>query len=92
MIQTDVHLTFNRIQVFGSQVFQINLFLRKSIKYTNMEQLQTALGAVKVLRTTVGQVFETLGSGIRAEHGEDGETKFIHEIQELLTATNTQLR
>lgn len=57
-----------------------------------MEQLETALHAVKTLRTTVGQVFETLGNGVRAEHGEDGEQKFLQELQDLLNATNTQLR
>lgn len=57
-----------------------------------MEQLQTALSAVKVLRTNVGQVFETLGGGIRVEQGEDGENKFLHELQELLTSTNSNLR
>lgn len=57
-----------------------------------MEQLQSALTAVKVLRTNVGQVFETLGGGIRVEQSEDGENKFLHEIQELLTSTNSNLR
>lgn len=57
-----------------------------------MEQLQSALTAVKVLRTNVGQVFETLGGGIRVEQSEDGENKFLHEIQELLASTNSNLR
>jgi len=57
-----------------------------------MEQLTSSLAAVKVLRSTVGQVFEVLGNGVRAEHGEDGETKFLLELQELLNTTNTNLR
>lgn len=58
-----------------------------------MEQLNSALVSIKVLRARVGQVFETLGSGIRAEHGEEGrETKFLMELQELLNAVNNNLR
>ncbi|XP_055303854.1 mediator of RNA polymerase II transcription subunit 27 [Sitodiplosis mosellana] len=58
-----------------------------------MDQLHTALGSLKLLRTSVGQIFETLGGGIRIEHGEEhGENKFLHELQELLTLTNTHLR
>lgn len=58
-----------------------------------MDQLNSALTAVKVLRSSVGQVFESLGNGIRADHGEDGrETKFLLELQELLNAVNVNLR
>lgn len=57
-----------------------------------MDQLTTALSAIKTLRSTVGQVFETLGSGVCVEHGEDGEVKFLHDLQELLNATNYNLR
>lgn len=58
-----------------------------------MEQLNSALVSIKVLRARVGQVFETLGSGIRAEHGEEGrETKFLMELQELLNTVNNNLR
>lgn len=58
-----------------------------------MEQLNSALVSIKVLRARVGQVFETLGNGIRAEHGEEGrETKFLMELQELLNAVNNNLR
>lgn len=58
-----------------------------------MDQLHSALGSLKLLRTSVGQIFETLGGGIRIEHGEEqGENKFLHELQELLTLTNTHLR
>lgn len=58
-----------------------------------MDQLNSALVSIKVLRSRVGQVFETLGSGIRAEHGEEGrETKFLMELQELLNAVNNNLR
>lgn len=58
-----------------------------------MDQLNSALTAVKVLRSSVGQVFESLGNGIRADHGEEGrETKFLLELQELLNAVNVNLR
>lgn len=58
-----------------------------------MDQLNSALVSIKVLRSRVGQVFETLGSGIRAEHGEEGrETKFLMELQELLNNVNNNLR
>lgn len=55
--------------------------------------LHTALNAVKVLRSSVGQVFDTLGNGLRADHGEDGkDTKFLFELQELLSTVNINLR
>ncbi|KAK0167167.1 hypothetical protein PV327_004600 [Microctonus hyperodae] len=58
-----------------------------------MEQLQTALTSIKVLRSSVGQVFESLANGLRADHGEDGkESKYLFELQELLTAVNINLR
>lgn len=58
-----------------------------------MEQLHTAVSSLKFLRTNVGQIFEILGSGIRVEHGEEqGDNKFLQELQELLTSTNTHLR
>lgn len=59
----------------------------------NMDQLNAALVSIKVLRSSVGQVFESLGNGIRAEHGEEGrETKFLLELQELLNSVNVNLR
>lgn len=58
-----------------------------------MDQLNSALTSVKVLRSSVGQVFESLGNGIRSEHGEEArETKFLLELQELLNAVNVNLR
>lgn len=58
-----------------------------------MDQLNAALVSIKVLRSSVGQVFESLGSGIRAEHGDEGrETKFLLELQERLNAVNVNLR
>lgn len=55
--------------------------------------LYTALNAVKVLRSSVGQVFDTLGNGLRADHGEDGkDAKFLCELQELLSTVNINLR
>lgn len=57
-----------------------------------MDQLHSALSTLKLLRANVGQIFETLGSGIRIEHSDDGENKYLQEIQDLLTSTNTNLR
>lgn len=57
-----------------------------------MDQLLSALSSIKQLRSSVGQVFESLGNGVRAEHGEDGENKFLSELQELLNSTNGNLR
>lgn len=58
-----------------------------------MDQLHSSLNSLKLLRLNVGQIFEALGGGIRIEHGEEhGENKFLHELQELLTSTNTHLR
>lgn len=58
-----------------------------------LEQLHSALVSVKVLRSSVGQVFDALGSGVRAEHGDEGrDTRFLLELQELLGAVNTNLR
>lgn len=58
-----------------------------------MEQLQTALIAIKVLRSSVGQVFDSLGNGLRAEHGEENkENKYLLELQELLTTVSVNLR
>lgn len=57
-----------------------------------MDQLLAALSAIKELRSSVGQVFETLGNGIRSEHGEEGDNRFLLELQELLNTTNGNLR
>lgn len=58
-----------------------------------MEQLQTALTAIKVLRSSVGQVFDSLGNGLRADHGEENkENKYLLELQELLTTVSVNLR
>lgn len=58
-----------------------------------MEPLYTALSSIKVLRSNVGCVFESLSNGLRADHGEEGkENKFLLELQELLTTVNNNLR
>ncbi|XP_074027827.1 mediator of RNA polymerase II transcription subunit 27 isoform X2 [Leptinotarsa decemlineata] len=56
----------------------------------DIEQLNAALNAVKVLRSSVRSVFESVSNGLRADHGEDG--KFTLELQELLTTVNNNLR
>uniref|UniRef100_A0A6M2DN73 Putative mediator of rna polymerase ii transcription subunit 27 n=1 Tax=Xenopsylla cheopis TaxID=163159 RepID=A0A6M2DN73_XENCH len=58
-----------------------------------MEQLNNALKAIKVLRSSVGHVFETLSDGLRVEHGQEAkDTKFLLELQELLSTVNVNLR
>ncbi|XP_063244996.1 mediator of RNA polymerase II transcription subunit 27 [Bacillus rossius redtenbacheri] len=58
-----------------------------------MEPLYTALNAVKMLRSSVGQVFDSLGNGLRFDHGEEGkDSKFLIELQELLTTVSLNLR
>ncbi|KAK9879005.1 hypothetical protein WA026_003818 [Henosepilachna vigintioctopunctata] len=59
----------------------------------DIEQLNLALNNVKILRSNVRLVFESLSSGLRTEHGEEGkENKFILELQDLLTLVNNNLR
>ncbi|XP_022920122.1 mediator of RNA polymerase II transcription subunit 27 [Onthophagus taurus] len=59
----------------------------------DLEQLYAALNAIKVLRSNVGSVFETVSNGLRADHGEEGkDIKFISELQVLLTTVNNNLR
>ncbi|KAL3278623.1 hypothetical protein HHI36_016163 [Cryptolaemus montrouzieri] len=59
----------------------------------DIEQLNLALNNVKVLRSNVRRVFDSLSSGLRADHGEEGkENKFILELQDLLTLVNNNLR
>lgn len=58
-----------------------------------MEQLHSALTAIKVLRSSVGQVFDSLANGLGAEHGEENrEIKYLAELQDLLTVVNGNLR
>lgn len=59
----------------------------------DVEPLNLALSAVKILRSNVGLVFESVSNGLRADHGEEGkENKFILELQDLLTTVNNNLR
>lgn len=59
----------------------------------DVEQLHAALNAVKILRSNVGYVFESVSNGLRADHGEDGkDAKFVTELQVLLTTVNNNLR
>lgn len=57
-----------------------------------MDQLNNALLAIKQLRSSVGQVFENLSNGVRAEHAEENEHKFLVEFQELFNTVNLNLR
>lgn len=59
----------------------------------DIEQLYVALNNIKILRSNVRRVFETVSNGLRADHGEEGkENKFIIELQDLLTLVNNNLR
>ncbi|CAH0545812.1 unnamed protein product [Brassicogethes aeneus] len=59
----------------------------------DIEQLNSALNSVKVLRSNVRRIFDSVSNGLRADHGDDGkENKFITELQEILTTVNTNLR
>lgn len=58
-----------------------------------MDQLYRAMSSIKILRCSVGEVFSTLANGLCADHGEEGkETKFLLEIQELLSSATQHLR
>lgn len=59
----------------------------------NLEALQSGLRAVKALRSTVGELFKTLGNGLTAAHGDEGKEKaFFSEVQSTLTSINARLR
>lgn len=59
----------------------------------DIEQLNSALNSVKVLRSNVRRVFDSVSNGLRADHGEEGkENKYIIELQELVTTVNSNLR
>ncbi|XP_030750116.1 mediator of RNA polymerase II transcription subunit 27 [Sitophilus oryzae] len=59
----------------------------------DIEQLNSALNSVKILRSNVRCVFESVSNGLRADHGEESkESKYILELQELLTIVNNNLR
>lgn len=55
--------------------------------------MNEALRAVKALRSSVGNFFITLSQGVRSDHGEENkETKFILELQDLITEVNSYMR
>lgn len=57
------------------------------------ENIGVALNAIKRLRTSVGQVFQTLGNGADNESSvEDRETKLLMELQEQLNVVNGNLK
>lgn len=58
-----------------------------------VENIGVALNAIKRLRTSVGQVFSTLGNGVENETSvEDRETKLLLELQEQLNVVNGNLK
>lgn len=59
----------------------------------DIEQLVSCLNSIKALRSSVRRVFESVSNGLRADHGDEGkESKFVFELQELLTGVNNNLR
>lgn len=59
----------------------------------DVEAMNEALRAVKALRSSVGNFFITLSQGVRSDHGEENkETKFILELQDLITEVNSYMR
>lgn len=59
-----------------------------------IENIGISLNALKRLRTTVEQVFETLGNGVETEasNAEDRDPKFLLELQEQLNSVNAHLK
>ncbi|XP_043679306.1 mediator of RNA polymerase II transcription subunit 27 isoform X1 [Vespula pensylvanica] len=48
---------------------------------------------VNYYKASVGQVFDSLANGLRADHGEENkDAKYLLELQELLTTVNVNLR
>lgn len=64
----------------------------KDKKEDNLELLNIALNSIKVLRSSVGLVFDSTSNGVRAEHGEDGKEKFLQELQGLVATASESLR
>lgn len=57
-----------------------------------MDQLNSALTTLKHLRTNVAQIFESLGSGVQYDSVDEGDNKFLQEMQELLSTANSNVR
>ncbi|XP_017471649.1 PREDICTED: mediator of RNA polymerase II transcription subunit 27 [Rhagoletis zephyria] len=57
-----------------------------------MEKINSTLGAVRSLRSSVRQCFEHLADGTSAELAEDNRTKFLLKFQENFNNMNAQLR
>lgn len=57
--------------------------------FDQIQRLTAALSAVKVLRSSVGHIFETLGGGVSENVGGG---KYLVELQEQLNAVTVNLR
>jgi hypothetical protein len=58
-----------------------------------MDQINQALTAIRILRSSVSVVFDSLGNGVVREAGElEKENKFLTELTELLNSVNHNLR
>lgn len=55
--------------------------------FDQIQRVTAALSAMKVLRGSVGYIFETLASGVRPD-----EAKYLLELQEQLNAVTVNLR
>lgn len=58
--------------------------------FDQIQRITAALSSVKVLRASVGHIFETLASGVNSEESEKG--KYLVELQEQLNAVTVNLR
>ncbi|XP_011297614.1 mediator of RNA polymerase II transcription subunit 27 [Fopius arisanus] len=57
------------------------------------QQLSNALTAVRVLRSSVRQVFDSVANGLRSDHGDENkDSKYLSELQELLFTAHANLR
>ena len=59
----------------------------------NVDVVHQTLRALKVLRSNVSQIFQSLAEGLRSTNGEDGKEKaFILELQQGLQNVNIHLK
>ncbi|XP_013784572.1 mediator of RNA polymerase II transcription subunit 27-like, partial [Limulus polyphemus] len=59
----------------------------------NLEAVNKGLRSVKVLRSTVGELFRTLADGLKASHVDEGkDMQYLTELQSILSNINTRLR
>ncbi|XP_015117050.1 mediator of RNA polymerase II transcription subunit 27 [Diachasma alloeum] len=61
--------------------------------HQQLQHLNNALTAVRVLRSSVRQVFDSVANGLTSDHGDENkDSKYLSELQELLVAAHSNLR